>query len=294
MSTARLAPSAQPAAVYAPTLCAAFQMTVEEHGDRVALRAPGDEGGITWADYAERVRRVAAALASVGVARGDSFGVMLINRPEFHIADAAAMHLGAAAFSAYTTATADQIAYVVSDAGNRVMVTERAFLGRVLEVQRTVPALEHVIVVDGPADGATSLEALIASGDPVFDLAAAGGVIETDDVLTLIYTSGTTGPPKGVQLTHGNMLATLRGIDQKFPQATGAGRVVSYLPIGTRCRALVHPLRADGDRGHRHVRARSRGGRAGAGRCAPDALPGRSARVGEGEGGARGRDRRGA
>lgn len=230
-ATAGRGVSEQPAAVRAPTLCAAFQMTVDEHGDRVALRTPGDEVGLTWADYAERVRQVAAGLASIGVGRGDSFGVMLINRPEFHIVDAAAMHVGAAAFSAYNTSTAEQIAYVVSDAENRVMVTERAFLERVLEVQKTVPELEHVIVVDGPVDGAASLEGVIASGDPGFELAAAGRAIETDDLLTLIYTSGTTGPPKGVQLTHGNMLATLRGIDEKFPQARGAGRLVSYLPM---------------------------------------------------------------
>jgi long-subunit acyl-CoA synthetase (AMP-forming) len=58
---------------------------------------------ITWREYAERVRRVAAGLAALGVGRGDAVGIMLTNRPEFHIIDAAALHLGATPFSVYNT-----------------------------------------------------------------------------------------------------------------------------------------------------------------------------------------------
>lgn len=82
----------------------------------------------TWAQYAERVARIAAGLAALGVERGDALALLLTNRPEFHLVDAAAMHLGAVPFSAYNTSPPEQVAYVVGNAGSRVIVTERAML----------------------------------------------------------------------------------------------------------------------------------------------------------------------
>src|SRR2546423_1623442 len=75
-------------------------------------------------------------------------------------------------------------------------------------------AVEHVVLVE-------ELDALIARGDRAFDLEAAWRVVEPTDLLTLIYTSGTTGPPKGVQTTHANMLAELRGVHAAVPISSG-------------------------------------------------------------------------
>ena len=76
---------------------------------------------------------------------------MLGNRPEFHQADLAAMMVGATPFSIYMTYAPNQIEYVVSDAGARIIVTEQQFLANVLEARKSLPDLEHVIVVDGEA-----------------------------------------------------------------------------------------------------------------------------------------------
>ena len=87
-----------------------------------------------------------------------------------------------------------------------------------------------MVVVDGEAPAGTiSLDELEAMGDPDFDFEAAWRAVEPDDVLCLIYTSGTTGPPKGVQLTHANMIAEWQGCDAVHP-ATPGGRTVSFLP----------------------------------------------------------------
>src|SRR6185295_18836244 len=88
----------RPRALEAATMAEAFQVTVAEHGGQIALRTQGDEFSATWAEYGERVRAVAAGLAALGVGRGDTVGIMLTNRPEFHFADTAAMHLGATPF----------------------------------------------------------------------------------------------------------------------------------------------------------------------------------------------------
>jgi long-chain acyl-CoA synthetase len=208
--------TSRPAGLDAATVAEALQVTARAHPDRCALRQKEDEFSITWAEYADKVRRTAAGLAGLGLGRGDTLGIMLTNRPEFHWFDAAALHLRATPFSIYNTYAPEQVEYQLRDAGARIVVTERAFAGRIRGV-------EHVIVVD---DGG-EVESHAAEG---FDFEAAWRAVEPDDILTLIYTSGTTGPPKGVQLTHRNMTAGINGFDQviAFPDD---GRVVSWLPM---------------------------------------------------------------
>jgi long-chain acyl-CoA synthetase len=220
----------RPRALSAATMCEAFQITASERPESPALRLKDSDYEATYADYAEAVRRRAAGLAALGVKHGDTVGFMLVNRPAFVLTDCAAMHLGATCFSVYNTSSPEQIEYVVADAANRAIVTEQAFLERVLEARERVETLAHVVVVDGEApDGTISLEELEAMGDPDFDFEAAWRAVEPDDVLCLIYTSGTTGPPKGVQLTHHNMISQWRACDEVHATKPG-GRTISYLP----------------------------------------------------------------
>jgi len=215
----------------ARTACEAFQATAAAYPERTAIRTRHDEFSCTWGEYAERVSELAAGLASMGVGRGDTVALMLSNRPEFHLADAAIMHLGAAPFSIYNTYTKEQIEHLLSDAGSRVVITEQGHLDTIGAVADELDSVQDVVVVDGePRGNAISLEDLAARGDPAFDLEAAWRAVEPDDVLTLIYTSGTTGPPKGVQITHANICETVRSYDGliEFPDG---GRIVSYLPM---------------------------------------------------------------
>jgi long-subunit acyl-CoA synthetase (AMP-forming) len=211
-------------------MCEAFQITAGEQGDAPALRLKDSDYEASWADYAEAVRKRAAGLAKLGVQRGDTVGFMLVNRPALHLTDAAAMHLGATCFSVYNTSSPEQIEYLVRDAENRVIVTEQAFLDTVLAARELVDSLEHVVVIDGEApEGTIAIGELEGMGDPDFDFEAAWRAVEPEDVLCLIYTSGTTGPPKGVQLTHRNMVAVWRACDE-VQQTTPGGRMISYLP----------------------------------------------------------------
>jgi long-chain acyl-CoA synthetase len=211
-------------------MCEAFQLTAEEWADCPALRFKDSDFEASWKDYAEAVRKRAAGLAKLGVQRGDTVGFMLVNRPALHLTDAAAMHLGATCFSVYNTSSPEQVEYVVRDAGNQVIVTEQAFLETVLAAREAVDTLEHVVVIDGEApEGTISIGELEEMGEPDFDFEAAWRAVEPEDVLCLIYTSGTTGPPKGVQLTHHNMVAVWQACDA-VQQTTPGGRMISYLP----------------------------------------------------------------
>jgi long-subunit acyl-CoA synthetase (AMP-forming) len=220
---------ARPAAAAAATLAEAFRITAAERAEDVAIRTKGDAFTITWGELRERVDALAGGLAGLGLRRGDTIALMLSNRPEFHLCDLAAMMIGATPFSIYNTYTPEQIAYIVGDAGATMLICDRQYLPRVLEARARLPALAHVIVVDGDAPEGTIALADVESSSSDFDVAASVAQIEPTDLLTLIYTSGTTGPPKGVQLIHRNLLAAVDGLEEliSFPRD---GRVISWLP----------------------------------------------------------------
>ena len=222
------------------TLCAAFQATVAERPGQVALRTPGGGTTITWEEYGRRVGNIASGLAGLGVGRGDTVGIMMVNRPEFHLADTAALHLGATPFSIYNTSAREQIEYLFTHAGNRVVVCEAAFVER-LQAARGGTVVASLVCVDGAPDGTIPLAALEEAAAPVgFDFELSWQSVAPEDVLTLIYTSGTTGPPKGVEITHANVMAELRAVNAVLP-ITAGGRTTSFLPTAHIAdRALMH------------------------------------------------------
>jgi long-subunit acyl-CoA synthetase (AMP-forming) len=208
-------PIARPPALAERTMCDALRVTIAANRERVALRAPDDAVSLTYDDLERTLAATASILHEMGLRRGDALGLMLSNRVEFHVIDAAAMLLGATPFSLYQTSPAEQIAFVMGDAGNRLVVSEPMFE-------------PPVRAAAGDAVRVVGLDEL-TGGDPGFDLAAHADAVAPEDLLTLIYTSGTTGPPKGVQITHANMLAELRGMHDAVP-LEGGGRQVSFLP----------------------------------------------------------------
>ncbi len=221
---------ARPRALDAATMCQAFQITAAERPDHVALRTIGDTVSITFAEYSRRVRQLAGGLHALGVRRGEPVAFMLTNRPEFHLLDTAAIHLGAIPFSVYNTSSAEQIAYLLGDAGNRVMIAEARFLDQLRGAIEQTESVELLILLDGATPGSITLQELEdASAGSGLDFEAAWRAVAPHDLLTLIYTSGTTGPPKGVELTHANELAECRGVDA-VGQPRAGGSVVSFLP----------------------------------------------------------------
>lgn len=212
------------------TMLDAFWRGLERYPDQVLVRTKDDEIAWTWREVAERSRRIAAGLRALGVERGDPVGLLLGNRPEFYPLDLGATIVGGVPVSLYQTSSPEQIAYIVDDAGIEVLITEAAYLDRVLAAREQLPGLRHVVVIDGDApDGVLTLEALTDAGDDDFDAEAEAAALTPDDLLTLIYTSGTTGPPKGVELTHRNLVAAMRAIGEVAHLKPG-GRVISWLP----------------------------------------------------------------
>ena len=216
------------APLQAPTVCEAFQRTVARYPDKLALRTLDDAVSLTWAELAERVRRLGVGLAGLGVGAGDTVAILLPNIPECHIVDLATMHLGAIPFTIYNSSSSEQIEHKLQNADTRLIVTERAFLDNVTRALEGAPAIEHVILIDG-GPGEMTLNDVAAADDPAFDFDRAWRRVEAEDLVTLIYTSGTTGPPKGAEWAHRTVMEQLRALDAALPLPTE--NVISVLPM---------------------------------------------------------------
>ena len=213
--------------LYAPNLPKAFELTVERLPDDPAIiDAEGNE--TTWSELRDRAARIAGGLDALGVGKGDAVAMMLINRPEFVACDLGIVSLGGVPFSIYPTSSPEQIQYVAADAGAKVAIVEKAFLDVFSKAREELPELEHLIVIDSD-DGDHTL-ADLEQMNPDFDVSASVEEIGPDDLLTLIYTSGTTGPPKGVQLTHRNLMSLVGGVEDLIDFPERGAKIISWLP----------------------------------------------------------------
>jgi long-chain acyl-CoA synthetase len=218
-------------AVEGDTLATAFLRTLRTYPNRVALRQRAEDGSYdewTFAEYAQHVSGAAAHLRSLGVRPGDRVVLMVRNSVDFHLIDLAVVFCGATAISIYNSSSPEQVAYLAGHCKAKVAVVEDdGFLERFAKVRDQLPDLEHIINLadDGVPD------ALFHGG--AFDLEAGASDVTPDTLATVIYTSGTTGPPKGVMLSHYNVMWTCESLRRSFGDdidLTGF-RLVSYLPM---------------------------------------------------------------
>ena len=218
------------------TVTTAFRATVEAYGESVALRWPQgtDWQVLRWGEYAERAARVAAGLRDLGVERGQRVLLMLRNRPEFHLADMAALLLGAIPVSIYNSSAPEQIRYFAAHSGARVAIVDSPeFLERFLNVRGDLPDLRHLVIVEDP-EHLAPVDAVdfarLLERSPL-DWRANVDAAKPDDLVTVIYTSGTTGPPKGVMITHRNACWTVESLVRAFGREITGKRMISYLPM---------------------------------------------------------------
>lgn len=221
-------------------LVALHRWQAERLGPRPAVRFKlhGLYHDLTWRDYREQALAGAAALISAGVAPGDRVGLVAENRVEWLIADMAIMTAGAINVPPHAPLTARQIHYQLEDAGVCwLFVSTSAQADKVRQIRGELPKLRGVIAYDHDAtgDGIDSWDGFLQRGRQT--LAAVAGELSRreealglDDLATIMYTSGTTGNPKGVMLSHGNLLSNAEAMLAIVPpQPTDV--VLNWLPF---------------------------------------------------------------
>jgi long-chain acyl-CoA synthetase len=189
----------------------------ERLGPRVALRYKrlGLYHDVTWDQYRASVVAAAAALIDAGVKPGDRVGVLAENCVEWLMADVAILAVGAVNMPPHAPLTARQVHFQMDDAGvSWLFVSNQGQLDKIRQVRAELPKLRGIVVFDAraTADDAMAWSTFLRRGRDRLpqlagELARRETAIGGDDLATIIYTSGTTGNPKGVMLTHGNLLS---------------------------------------------------------------------------------------
>ncbi|TXG87074.1 MAG: long-chain fatty acid--CoA ligase [Rhodocyclaceae bacterium] len=213
-------------------------------GNKVAMREKdlGIWQSWTWADVADRVGALASGLAALGFKRGDNLAIIGDNRPHLYMMMTAVQCLGGVPVPLYQDAVANEMSFVLQDAGVRfALVEDQEQVDKLLELKDQLPALEHV-VYDDPRGMRHYNQPFLHD---IHELMAMGRIhnqnhpsfleseIEqgrADDTSVMLYTSGTTGKPKGVCQTHNAFISSARG-GAEFDKLTDAEDILSYLPM---------------------------------------------------------------
>lgn len=177
------------------TLADVFAQGIERfpRPDRFLQKANGAWRPVSTEEFARQARACAGSIASLGITRGDGVAILSYNRVEWAIVDYACHLLGAVVVPLYSTLPADACAYILEDSGAKAIFVEDA-----VQEAKVAGRLPHVIRMDTLAD-------FLKKGDGALPPSPA----QPDDLATLIYTSGTTGVPKGVMLTHRNLVSNM-------------------------------------------------------------------------------------
>ena len=230
------------AIVEGKTIIDAFNRNAETYPDQPAIHwKDGDWQHLTWSEYRRAVHKAAAGLQTLGVGQGEFVAIMAGNRPEHVIADFAAVHAGATPVTIYSTLAANQIQYIADNSKATVAILEDLdFMKRWDEIKAELPNLRYIVLMSGAenydtVDWVLSWDELNARGEHRLGqdpdaVTRSASAISPEALATLIYTSGTTGTPKGVMISHRNVVWTLESLRRAADLQPGV-RMVSYLPL---------------------------------------------------------------
>ncbi|GJF25468.1 AMP-dependent synthetase/ligase [Streptomyces sp. HO565] len=221
------------------TITALLRRNALQHAERPALTTGigPDAGTLTWSQLRAEVAAVTRGLVALGLKRGDRILIAMSKRAEHWIADLAAVHAGALPCSTYDTLSTEQIGAVARHSAATVLVLEgKEQMQRWRPVLDVLPNLRAVVVLDwdaAPADDPrfvsyTAVRGAVPPDDAGFEELT--DAVTTDQPLTLAYTSGTTGDPKGVVLSHRNVIYECLMQDQ-LVRVPDHPRSVAYLPL---------------------------------------------------------------
>lgn len=211
--------------------------TVEKYKDRVALKSKigGGWQEMTWGAYYESVRTAARAFMALGLAPGKAVSILGNNCPQWFISNLGAIFAGGVPGGIYITSSPEQCQYVAHHSEANIAVVENADqLAKFKKIRDQLPDLKAIVLMNGedPDETIYSWSDLqkLAQSVPESELEKRMEAQQPDDCCTLIYTSGTTGNPKGVMISHDNIL-WVAGQLIKTISAGPEDQIISYLPL---------------------------------------------------------------
>ena len=201
---------------------------------------------ITYAEALEKIDAISAWFLSIGIKKGDRLAIIMDNSPDYILYDQALQQIGGVNTSIYPTLSETEVEYILNDSGAKTILVGSTFLFRkVIKVADNCPELIRIIACDRAERnkekstlkaGLTGLNAVIEEGRKLLPeyrqaINAAREAILPSDLSCLIYTSGTTGTPKGVMLTHYNLVENVRTSLIQIPVVEKTDLFLSFLPL---------------------------------------------------------------
>jgi acyl-CoA synthetase (AMP-forming)/AMP-acid ligase II len=177
----------------------------------------------TWAQWNDRVRRLAGALTQRGIKRGDVVAFLDKNHPACVELTLAAASLGAANAIINFRLAADELDYVLNDSGAKLLIVGKELKPGIDQIRDKLTNVEHIIEVTPEGEDGDEYEAMLAEATPI----GRGDDVQPDDVCIIMYSSGTTGRPKGVELTQANLIAHTVNAHEGFEFDEGDKNMVS-------------------------------------------------------------------
>ncbi len=193
-----------------------------------------------WRNYStdeviDIINNFSYGLLSIGIKKGDKVAIISANRPEWNFVDLACAQIGVITVPMYPSLSSSDMAYILNDAGVRLLFLDNAEIGaKINEIKSQVPSLEKVSSFDALSDFElwNKYVELGKQNPNPQELKNISDSIEASDLLTLIYTSGTTGLPKGVMLSHNNIMSNAKtGVDDAFTIYDSGMKALSFLPL---------------------------------------------------------------
>lgn len=202
--------------------------------DVFACKIQGNWRKYSAQEVIDTVNKISLGLLKLGVKRDDKIALISNNRPEWNFVELGIQQIGAVSVPMYPTITIEDYHYIFSDADIKlIFVSDENLLKKSTEASKGIDSVEAIYTFDKIAGAKHWTEVLeIAQNEDVASLEAHKSAVLPDDLLTLIYTSGTTGKPKGVMLTHNNIIANVEGlIKGKHLELEAGDKALSFLPL---------------------------------------------------------------
>ena len=228
-----------------------FLKIANKYPDKEVLyyKHAGRYHGIKFREFLQKVEWFALGIESLGFSQGDKVALLSENRPQWMISDLAVIGTGGIDVPLYTSLTPSQVEYIINDSGSKiVVVSKEALLKKILSVRDRLTAVEKIIVIDSvesknKAEGVITFQEVIETGIKISETGAQRfdekvKRVKPSDLATIMYTSGTTGVPKGVMLSHSNIVSEVRALSKSI-DAGVEDLLISYLPLSHILERLV-------------------------------------------------------
>src|SRR5258705_2482781 len=209
------------------------QLSVYGKPIALAYKVDGQWKTFSSADFKENADLISCGLLALGIKKDDKVAVISNNRPEWNFADMGAQQIGAILVPMYTSVSSADYKFILNDSSSRIIFCgDKELYNKVMAVRSELTSVEHIYTFDN-VDGAEHWSVVTELGNKNFDaqkLQQLKDAVSHSDIATILYTSGTTGVPKGVMLTHDNIISNITATEHLAP-VNQEHRALSFLPL---------------------------------------------------------------